>query len=141
VSEEERDVASRNYKELMTKKIHLDEMVMSLQRRQVLESKMLVRSRENQGKLWQVSQAIVQQYNVPLQLTQTYTQQEQPVQSIFLHNKFLGHLHPKGKLSSVICNCNPPRRIFSMNNLYSPLVHLYHRFLEHIYPTGRSNNP
>ena len=36
VSKEEKDVASRSYKELMTKKMRLDEMVMSLQRRLTL---------------------------------------------------------------------------------------------------------
>ncbi|CAB4028223.1 Hypothetical predicted protein, partial [Paramuricea clavata] len=39
VSEEEKDIASRSYKELMTKKMHLDEIVMSLRRRLELESR------------------------------------------------------------------------------------------------------
>ncbi|CAB4041503.1 Hypothetical predicted protein, partial [Paramuricea clavata] len=39
VSEEEKDIASRSYKELMTKKMHLDEMVMSLRRRVMLASR------------------------------------------------------------------------------------------------------
>ena len=43
LSEEEKDIASRSYEELMTKKMYLEEMVMSLRRR------LLLASRQNGG--------------------------------------------------------------------------------------------